>query len=368
MPADAEFVVRMDGALVHADDGALELYGYTREEMLGLHIRQLRAPDVQEDLRARMEEALAGQVRFETRHRRKDGTLLEVEVTAKGFTMADVGYIRSRVRDLTAVRRLEQELTAVRRLEQEQRVLAGLLPRMAEGILVTDPELRITEYTGHAQQLYGLTRAEALGRSLRLDFTYEFPDGDREAFVAHLVAGEETRTSMRVLRPDGAWAELDLMVTPLRNDAGALTGWLSVARDRGPGLVAARAREESERRLHALYLALTEGVVLLDADGKVLDCNPAAERLLGLTLAQLQGRAPTDPAWQTVDEQGNLLPPEGWPSSETLRTGEPIRGRVLGGRRPGQEPLWLAANSEPVRMAPGERPHGVVSTFSLLRP
>ncbi len=67
---------------------------------------------------------------------------------------------------------------------------------------------------------------------------------------------------------------------------------------------------------------------------------------------------PTNAAASTGSNQG--------PSSEALRTGQPLRGQVLGVRRPGQPPLWLSANAEPVRVAPGEPPHGVVSTFALL--
>ena len=51
--------------------------------------------------------------------------------------------------------------------------------------------------------------------------------------------------------------------------------------------------------------ALSEGVVLHLASGEIAACNPAAERILGLTQDQMMGRTSIDPRWRAVHEDGS---------------------------------------------------------------
>lgn len=140
--------------------------------------------------------------------------------------------------------------------DRSRALLDGLVRSMSDGVLLADADLRVVEYAGGAERIYGWARQEALGRSLATGFRSEFPDGDAAEVRRRLAAGEAVRCRMRAQRKDGSWADLDLSATPLRDPAGALTGWLSVARDIGPQVAAEAAQRallaqvtESERRL-----------------------------------------------------------------------------------------------------------------------
>src|SRR5512140_3463141 len=98
----------------------------------------------------------------------------------------------------------------------------------------------------------------------------------------------------------------------------------------------------------AALAALSEGVVMQLAGGEIVACNPAAERILGLTRDQLAGRTSMDPAWRAVHEDGSPFPGETHPAMVTLRTGEPARDVVMGVRRPDGELRWISINSEPI--------------------
>ena len=121
--------------------------------------------------------------------------------------------------------------TKSRRPDPEQKLLADLVRRMSDGVIVCDAQLRITEYTGSAERIYGWTRDAVIGKNLSSDFVTEYPDGDGEEMRRKLAAGQEARARTRALRQDGRWIDLDLLAVPLRDDHGALAGWLSVARD-----------------------------------------------------------------------------------------------------------------------------------------
>ena len=109
--------------------------------------------------------------------------------------------------------------------------------------------------------------------------------------------------------------------------------------------------------------ALSEGVVLHLASGEIAACNPAAERILGLTQDQMMGRTSIDPRWRAVHEDGSAFLGASHPAMVTLRTGEPLRGVIMGIHWPDGSLRWISVNSQPVP-GPGGLLSAVVATFA----
>ena len=107
-----------------------------------------------------------------------------------------------------------------------------------------------------------------------------------------------------------------------------------------------------------------QGFVVQDARGQVVDANPAALRILGLSLEQLQGRTSRDPRWQAVRADGSPLPAEEHPAVIALRTGLPAELQVMGVTNPERgETVWMEVSAVPV-FHPGEpEPCRVFATF-----
>lgn len=103
--------------------------------------------------------------------------------------------------------------------------------------------------------------------------------------------------------------------------------------------------------------SMAEGVLELDSEGTIVGCNPAAERIFGLSCGQLRGRVTGDRRWDPRRPDGTSIPPEDLPASICMRTGKPVRRRVLHLARPTGERVWIEASAEPL-MSEGAR--GVV--------
>ncbi|MFK8026094.1 MAG: diguanylate cyclase [Ilumatobacter sp.] len=116
----------------------------------------------------------------------------------------------------------------------------------------------------------------------------------------------------------------------------------------------------SEAFKRSLMSALTEGYVLQDSEGRIVEWNPAAETVLGLTGDELSGRTSMDERWRAVHEDGTPWPGESHPSIEALRTGEPVNDATMGVHRPDGSLVWLRVNSTPIRDEKG----AVVSSLS----
>lgn len=118
-----------------------------------------------------------------------------------------------------------------------------------------------------------------------------------------------------------------------------------------------------QSRLGHVLDTITQGVVVHAPDGSIQQANPAAERILGLTIDQIRGRTPIDPRWQTIHRDGTPLPGEDHPASVTLRTGAEVRDVMMGVARPDGARSWLLVNSSPI-VDPTGRDIGAVATFS----
>ena len=121
---------------------------------------------------------------------------------------------------------------------------------------------------------------------------------------------------------------------------------------------------QSQERYHSLFTAMAEGVVLQAADGAIVACNAAAERILGLSTDQMMGRTSVDPRWNAIHEDGSPFPGETHPAMVTLRTGQPCSGVVMGVHKPDGSLTWISINAQPI-FQPGDIKHyAVVATFT----
>jgi diguanylate cyclase (GGDEF)-like protein/PAS domain S-box-containing protein len=163
---------------------------------------------------------------------------------------------------------------------------------------------------------------------------------------------------------DGRTIDLSINVSFLRDEKGIPTGILGVSRDITEQKALLRQLESSEREHRLLFATMAQGVVYQDGTGQIIAANPAAERILGLTLDQMQGRTSLDPHWHSIREDGSDFPGEEHAAMVALRTGKPSGPVVMGVYQPelGKH-VWLSINAVPL-FKPGEStPYQVYATF-----
>jgi len=161
------FVARDDGRILEANAAATNAYGYLHEELLGLTVQELRAPESLELTAAQMAEADSRGILFETVHRRKDGTSFPVEISSQGATIGDTRTLISVIRDITERRRTEEEIQRHVEELRDQNVELMRLNSVMEG-----RELRMIELK---QMVNELCVQSGLPPRFPLDFDEEKP-------------------------------------------------------------------------------------------------------------------------------------------------------------------------------------------------
>ena len=109
---DIILFIAADGRIVEANHAALAAYGYTYAELLAMSIYELRDPATVQDVAERITQASAEGIMFETRHRRKDGSVFDVEVNSRGAGVplgpGGERLLLSIIRDITVRKQAEE--------------------------------------------------------------------------------------------------------------------------------------------------------------------------------------------------------------------------------------------------------------------
>jgi diguanylate cyclase (GGDEF)-like protein/PAS domain S-box-containing protein len=114
----------------------------------------------------------------------------------------------------------------------------------------------------------------------------------------------------------------------------------------------------------ALFKLLPLGIVFQNARGEIEAANPAAQRILGLSLDQMCGRTSTDPRWRSIRADGSPFPGEQHPAMIALRTGQPVCDVIMGVFNPKAIGLtWININAIPIRGAETNDMRGVYAVF-----
>ena len=224
---DMVFLADEQQRILEVNDRAVALLGFSREELLGKAVRDLRDPATVEDFGARTGEQVGwGASVFETRYRRKDGNTFPVEVSAHTELVEGRRYFHGIVRDITERKLAEEALRASEAKFRAAFEFASL------GIMLVDAGGSVVETNRAARRMLGREEDELRG----LAFELVHAPADRPSAAATLrqmqggsVAAVEL--PRRLLRKDGSLAEVILRASALRDETGAFRFALAVIED-----------------------------------------------------------------------------------------------------------------------------------------
>ena len=276
------FVRRHDGRILDANDAAFAAYGYTRDEMLSLSIRDLRAPDMQPLTEAQMALADSVGLRFETVHQRKDGSTFPVEVSAAGATIGRVRTLMSVVRDISERKRVEETLR-----DSEER-LDQIFNSASNGMAFSEPESgKLLNVNDTWVRQTGICRSDAIGKT-----AFElglWPSKDkRDAFYATLFREGRLLEYEATLLCRGVERHFAFNVEFVNLRLGRFLLW--ELRD-----ITERKRADQEIALlkHSIDVHF-DAAYWTDSEGRILYVNQAGHKALGFEHGELIGKTLLD--------------------------------------------------------------------------
>jgi PAS domain S-box-containing protein len=226
---DALVLMTTQGQVLHWSKGAHAIYGYLGDEAHGLLLSDLVVPlDRSEEQRLRLEEAvLSGSGTYESVRRRKDGSLLYVDVSTRLIRAPDgAALILSAEKDVTHIKVLRDAKLMDARFRD-------LLESTPDGIVMANPTGHIVIANTQAERLFGYDEGELRGCSVDT----LLPERFRRAHVGHrsnyfLQPRKRSMGSgldLAGLRKDGSEFPIEISLSPLRTEESAFV--MSAIRD-----------------------------------------------------------------------------------------------------------------------------------------
>jgi len=305
--SDGVHVLDGNGILIEASDSFCAMLGYTREELIGRH-RSLWETREQIAGGGATLPGLIGDERpisFETQHRRRDGSLIAVELSTAAVVTRHEVYEYASSRDITERNRLKEEIdSALARFEaifQNNPVPLGMIDFNSGIYLDVNPAW---------EKLSGLTRKEVVGRGSSEIGLWADP-GERHRFFASIGKdGSIGPLEGQIHRRDGNVVICSVKGRVIALGTKRLFIW--AVED-----VTERKRTEVGLRLAASVFDFShDGIMVTDIENRIIEVNPAFTRITGHAREDVLGQDPAilgsgrdgkeyfAPIWESLAESG----------------------------------------------------------------
>ena len=142
---------------------------------------------------------------------------------------------------------------------EPRRLHESVIEVMADAVIGTDAEYRVTLWNPAAERLYGYSAEEAMGRPARELATFE-GDASRGGSRRRWIATASRTTNSGPARSTASGGTSELIATAIRDEAGDPVGYLGIHRD----VTARKTAELEHRRLSAVIQASQDFIGLAD--------------------------------------------------------------------------------------------------------
>ncbi len=170
-------------------------------------------------------------------------------------------------------------------------IASELLENSPDAMMALSPERTVVYWNKGAENTFGYSRDEAIGRKLSELIIPADRVGEEERFFQKVVdSGHWTLESIRKTK-DGSLIPVDISTRVIRDDHGLVKYILSSKKDITDRKLAEEALQRSELRYRRLFESAKDGILILDADsGQILDVNPYLIEMLGFSKEELAGK------------------------------------------------------------------------------
>jgi two-component system sensor kinase FixL len=246
---DAIIAKTVDGVVTDWNRGAEAIFGYSAREMIGQPISLLLPPGLEDEEQNILERIRAGDKieHFETRRRRKDGTIIDVSVTISPIYDDEGALVGASkiARDITTAK------TDRLALMEREAHLQSVLDTIPDAMVVIDTHGIIQSFSATAQRLFGYTAKEAVGQNVSFLMPEPYRSQHDGYLARYMATGERRIIGIGRLvvgrRKDGSTFPVELAVGEMRSDDRRFfTGFLRDLTE----------RQETQQRLQDLQAEL----------------------------------------------------------------------------------------------------------------
>ncbi len=270
---DGYWLIDALGNLLEVNQAYADLSGYSMSELVGMHISQLEATERSAD------EVMAHIVKiieqgydvFETRHRRKDGDEIDVEVSATFLPDSQkfVAFCR--------------DITERKKVQVVQQRYQKLIETAMDGYWMTDADGYLEEVNEAYARMSGYTMQELIGMHISDLEAKEVAEETREHIEKLMLKGYD-RFETQHRRKDGRVVDIEIAATFVPDAEKIFVFCRNITM---------RKQAELEMRVAATAFETHEAILITDAQANIIRVNSAFTEITGFTAEEVLGKNPS---------------------------------------------------------------------------
>jgi diguanylate cyclase (GGDEF)-like protein/PAS domain S-box-containing protein len=286
LAADGILIETVEGRILECNTAGAKIYGYAKEEMIGLTIADLVPEEFSKKLPKVITDKGTSNGIFVPRiSKKKDGTIFPTEIATKIVRIGGKPRLIAYVRDITKPKEAEKKLRKARKM------FASLFNSSPIAALYHDEDGRILNINPYFTKTFGYTLKEIIGRNIDEGMIYpenKIDEGERLTKKGLTFTGISEYETVRK-KKDGTLIYVVISASPVIID-GQSKGTIVLYRDITERKKVEEALQKSQQEFASLFMNSPEALVYVDEKSIILNINPRFTKLFGYTLEEIKGK------------------------------------------------------------------------------
>lgn len=292
---DGFWLIDTHGRILEVNDAYCRMSGYNRNELLTMSVQDVEAMEAPQEALEHIRKIIDnGSHRFESRHRRKDGTIMDLDISAH-YLGLDGGRMFTFFRDITATKQAEKEIRKFKTISDK----AGY------GVGIADLQGNLVYLNDSYAQMHQYTVDELIGKHLYILHSEEQTEHVNQ-LLDQLKQGGFVAEEVWHKKRDKTTFPTLMSATLVRGEGGEPLFMAATTIDITKHKKAEEALQESELRYRTLFETLPVGVGLAALDGRIIDANSTMLQMMGYSLEEIKQSNARD-LYHNHDDRTQLL-------------------------------------------------------------
>ncbi len=278
---DGFWIVDLMGNLLQVNEAYAKISGYSIDELVNMNISQLEAIEGAEQIKAHIAKVVAqGYDLFETRHRHKDGHIIDIEISVA--FLPEFQQFCVFCRDITERKLMENELKA------SEAKFRSIIEASPVPMALNDEQLNITFLNPAFVQTFGYSLDDI--PTLADWWPKAYPDPD----YRHWVEATWQTTLEKAKQEQTDFSPLEVAIRCKNNSIKTVLVTAAAIHHDFAGehlviLYDITQRKQIEAKLNAIFNASVEGIITYDMSDIIVSANAAVETIFGYKPEELIG-------------------------------------------------------------------------------
>jgi diguanylate cyclase (GGDEF)-like protein/PAS domain S-box-containing protein len=283
-------IMDMFGNIVEVNDTFCHMLGYTQQEMSRMNVADWDAQWSREELMERFKKLIQiNSASFETKHRRKDGTLLDVEVSTTGAKIEGKHYLFASSRDITERKKSQKALEASLEFSN------NLISTMQDGFSVLDKNGCTLDANLALCRMTGFSREELIGSRAPFPYWPNEEYANIQAAFQKTLQGEISSFELTFMRKSGERFPVIVSPSVVKDGNGNIISYTATIKDITELKRTEAKLRQSEGTLRAIFDGTLDGICLVNEKTlRYVTSNPAFSSMIGYSPEELTNLDATD--------------------------------------------------------------------------